>query len=250
MKDKTATTFFREAQGHTRRSARNKMNRNTNKMKTEEESHVPNKNINTVTTRDNHSRTTERRWDWTDHRGSCCVMWPSSRLSPWARWVSVVVSWAGGGDYPELIGSSLHASWSSESSQIQLSKSHVLLAVGLWFVCVCVHHDMNRVPQSLLFFLNIKKKVVVGGNASFWVKCVRGAFAANVFGAVLLCLQVFFVQDWKFNYSNRERGLKEGSGLKLVFVWCLLGFERVVVVNVRVSFTNFRSIFNLFLINF
>lgn len=41
---------------------------------------------------------------------------------------------------------------------------------------------------------------------------------ANVFGAVLLCLQVFFVQDWKFNHSNRQRGLKEGSGLKLVFV--------------------------------
>lgn len=35
MKDKTATTFFRDAEGHTRRSARNKMNRNTNKMKTE-----------------------------------------------------------------------------------------------------------------------------------------------------------------------------------------------------------------------
>lgn len=178
-------------------------------------------------------------------------MWPGSRLSPWARWVSVVVSWAGGGDHPELIGSSLHASWSSESSQIQLSKSHVLLAVVLWFVCVCVF-TMTWIVclKAFCSFSTLNKKGVVGGNASFWVKCVRGAFAANVFGAVLLCLQVFFVQDWKFNYSNRQRGLKEGSGLKLVFVWCLLGFERGVIVNVRVSFTNFRSIFNLFFINF
>lgn len=53
MKDKTATTFFRDVQGHTRRSARNKTNKNTNKMKTErEESNAPNKNINMVTTRD------------------------------------------------------------------------------------------------------------------------------------------------------------------------------------------------------
>lgn len=118
-------------------------------------------------------------------------------------------------------------------------------------LCVCVF-TMTWIVclKAFCSFSTLNKKGVVGGNASFWVKCVRGAFAANVFGAVLLCLQVFFVQDWKFNYSNRQRGLKEGSGLKLVFVWCLLGFERDMIVNVRVSFTNFRSIFNLFLINF
>lgn len=43
-----------------------------------------------------HNRATEKRRACTDHRGSCCVMWPGGRLSPWAPSVcSGLLGWKG-----------------------------------------------------------------------------------------------------------------------------------------------------------
>lgn len=142
-----------------------------------------------------HNTTTEKRRAWTNHRGSCCVMWPSRRLSPWAP--SVCSGLLGRRGWPSwtnwLILTCILIFWVMRNSAFKRPfPIDCGFGVSACCVCVCVYYSKNRVAQSLQFLLCTQKKKRSLRRMAGGVKCLflcwvcEVAFASNLCGAVRL----------------------------------------------------------------